>query len=113
MADVDPAVAPTRPAARHTIHILKSANTGRDGTSGPTLDHLRAVATDAPTEAAHHAPDATFASERIREIPADLRSRPRWVAAAATFDVLRHPRSPKEEGRGRNPNTVPIDLGMF
>ena len=70
--------------------------------------HLRMVVADVPTEAAYHAPDAMLASEHIREIPADLRSRLRWVAATTTFDVVRHPRSPKEEGKGRSPNTAPV-----
>ena len=111
LADVDgPAVAPARPASRRTINIPKSNKKGKNAASGPTLDDLRAVMADAPTEATHDAPDAKFASERVQKALADLRSRPRWVATETAFDAVRHLRSPEEEGGGRNSNTntVPI-----
>ena len=98
MADVDPAVAPTRPAARHIIHIPKNATKGRNVTSGPTLDHLRTVATDARTEAAHHAPDATFASERIREIFGHVRGGSPLRLLLTCYATLAHRKRRGQDG---------------
>ena len=51
MVDVDsPAVAPARPAARRTINIPNIDKKGKNMTSDPTLDDLRAVVADAPEE---------------------------------------------------------------
>ena len=85
----------------------KSNKKGKNASSGPTLDDLRTVMADAPTEATHDAPDAKFASEHAQEALADLRSRPRWVATETTFNAVRHLRSQKRRGGDESPIPIP------
>ena len=102
-----PAVAPAaQTAPRRTTNIPKSNKNGKNAASGPTLDDLRAVMTDAPVEATHDAPpNAKFPADRVLEILFDLRSRTRWTANETAFDAVR---LLGEERGGRDPNTVPI-----